>query len=72
MMFLLVGGALAFAFAGYADGLEAAQRDATGKPFTVYETDNACVFITGGGGQPVSIAAFPKARYSNQLIGWGC
>ena len=37
----------------------APKTEAQEKPFTVYETPSACVYITGGHGN-VAIAAIPK------------
>lgn len=33
-------------------------------PMTVYETRDACVYLTGGAGQPVAMAAIPRAEHA--------
>lgn len=40
-----------------------AEVSAQDRPFRVYETGGACVYITGGGGGPVDLEVIPRNEW---------
>ena len=57
---VLLDMAILLAFGLFMWAVLAPKTEAQEKPFTVYETEGACVYITGGGGGPVGIAVRDK------------